>query len=303
MLRAGRVRRGAGAGRMYPTRSDPAGTQPAQRGVPVDSYLWLAAIGLFAGLVGGLLGIGGSIIMIPAMNELFGLNQHLHQGAALIVNFFVAVPAVYQHTRAKAIVWSVVRAMAPGAVVAVLVGVGVSELPVFAARNQGYLVLVFAGFMVCVAAADFHKMLCRDGGERPSAAADNPIWKAALLVGLPTGFVSGLLGVGGGVVMVPLQRRVLHMPLRQAIANSATTIIALSLVGAASKNYALIAEGLDPWWSAIAMAAVLIPTAMIGAFCGGKLTHTLPVGQVRLAFILLLLAFAIRMTLRAVGTL
>jgi uncharacterized membrane protein YfcA len=93
------------------------------------------------------------------------------------------------------------------------------------------------------------------------------------------------------------------MPLRQAIANSATTIIVLSLVGATTKNYAVIADGLDPWWSSIALAAVLIPTAMVGAFFGGKLTHTLPVPKIRLAFIVLLLAFAARMALRASATL
>ena len=266
-------------------------------------YICLAAVGLFAGLAGGLLGIGGSIIMIPAMNELFGLHQHPHQAAALIVNFFVVVPAVYQHSRARAIVWPVVRGMAPAAAVAVLVGVGVSELPIFAGRNQGYLTLVFAAFMAYVAVADLYKMLSTGAAEPVPASAGRSAWRAALLVGLPAGFVSGVLGVGGGIVMVPLQRRVLHMPLRQAIANSATTIIVLSLVGATTKNYAVISHGPDPWWNSIALAAVLIPTAIVGAFFGGKLTHTLPVPKIRLAFILLLLAFAARMALRASATL
>ncbi len=267
------------------------------------SYVWLAVVGLVAGAAGGLLGIGGSIIIIPAMNELFGLHQHVHQAAALIVNFFVAVPAAYQHTRARAIVWPVVRGMAPAAMVFVLVGVAVSELPIFSGRNQAVLALLFAAFMACVAAADLYRMFRSPLGGSPAQAANYSAWKSALLVGLPAGFVSGLLGVGGGIVMVPLQRRVLRMPLRQAIANSATAIILLSVVGATAKNYAVIREGLDPWWGTFALAGVLIPTAILGSIFGSRLTHTLPVRRIRLAFILVMLLFAVRLALRAVETL
>ena len=63
----------------------------------------LALIGLLAGLLGGLLGIGGSIVMIPAMTEVLGPDQHLYQAAAMTVNFFVVVPAVIRHSRAGAI--------------------------------------------------------------------------------------------------------------------------------------------------------------------------------------------------------
>jgi uncharacterized membrane protein YfcA len=270
------------------------------------AYFALAAVGLVAGLAGGLLGIGGSIIMIPAMNELFGLEQHPHQAAALIVNFFVVVPAVYQHSRARAILWPVVRGMAPAAVVAVLLGVAVSELAIFAGPKQGYLALVFVAFMVYAAGTDLWKMIRKGAAEPSPDQVVHSTWKSALLVGLPAGFTSGLLGVGGGIMMVPLQRKILHMPLRQAIANSATTIIILSLVGATTKNYAVITDPVspvDPWWTTFLLAAVLIPTAMVGAFFGGKLTHTLPVKQIRLAFIILLLAFAARMALRAAATL
>jgi uncharacterized membrane protein YfcA len=267
--------------------------------VGVYHYVLLAVIGLVAGLAGGLLGIGGSIVMIPGMNELFGPRQHLHQAAAMIVNFFVVVPAVYQHYRAGAIVWPVVKWMAPAAVVAVLLGVGASELPLFAGPNRRNLVLVFAAFLAFIALRDLYRMFRRPADEPAKRPEATPAWKAAVLVGLPAGFVAGLLGVGGGIVMVPLQRRVLRMPIRQAIANSATAIILLAPVGAALKNYAVITRGLAPWWTTFALAAVLIPTAMIAASFGGKLTHTLPVRRIRLAFVILLLICAARMVIRA----
>ena len=65
----------------------------------------LAAVGLLAGVLGGLLGVGGSILMIPAMVFLFAdrygpEGQHLYQAAAMIVNLFVVLPAVDRHRRA-----------------------------------------------------------------------------------------------------------------------------------------------------------------------------------------------------------
>ncbi len=265
--------------------------------------LLLALIGLVAGLAGGLLGIGGTIVMIPGMNELFGPRQHLHQAAAMIVNFFIVVPAAYQHARARAIHWPVVRGIAAAAVVSVLLGVAASESRLFAGRNQVYLAGLFGVFMFCIGATDLYRMLRRSEQTSPEVAAAVPTWKAALLVGVPTGFISGLLGVGGGIMAVPLQRRLLRIPIRNAIANSATTIIVLSIVGASLKNYAIVADGVAPWSEPVKLAAILIPTAMVASFFGGKLTHTLPVRQVRLAFILLLFVFAFRMVGRALAAL
>ena len=60
----------------------------------------LIIIGLFAGLLGGMLGVGGSIVILPALTEVLGPNQHTYQAAAMVVNFFVVMPAVWQHRRA-----------------------------------------------------------------------------------------------------------------------------------------------------------------------------------------------------------
>ena len=126
-------------------------------------------------------------------------------------------------------------------------------------------------------------------------------WQAALLVGVPTGFVSGLLGVGGGVVAVSLQRRYLGVGLRSAIANSAAMIIALSLVGATVKHVALMKNHPEYGWLEPAkLAALLIPMAIVGASVGGRLTHLLPLKVVRTAFAILLLVAGTRMVYWAI---
>lgn len=270
----------------------------------------LPVIGLLAGLVGGMLGVGGSIIMIPAMTEVLGPDQHLYQAAAMIVNFFVVVPAVYQHHRAGAVDSALVVRVIPFAIVTVLVGVGVSELPLFAREGEAYLRALFGLFLIYVAVTDLYRLIRR--GEIRAGDSDETVgdriekspaqWRLAAAVGIPMGFVAGLLGVGGGILAVPLQRRFLRVPIRSAIANSATLIIATSFIGAVAKNSAMAAEhtrGSDP----LILAMLLIPTAIIGSLVGGRMTHRAPLMFVKAAFFLLLVLAAIRLTGGAVRAL
>ena len=86
---------------------------------------------------------------------------------------------------------------------------------------------------------------------------------------------------------MPLQQVFLRMPLRRAIANSAATILPLSLIGAICKNYANARAGV-PLPEALKLALFLIPTAIIGGLLGGRLTHLLPRWVLRVAVILLM---------------
>ena len=269
----------------------------------VELLLPLLLIGLLAGWTGGLLGVGGSIVMIPALTEVFGPNQHVYQAAAMIVNFFVVVPAVYHHASVGAVDRKTVARLLPLAVVAVVTGVVVSELPLFANSGERYLRGLFGLFLLSICAADLY------GLARPSApksvappGSTQLGWRSSAVVALPTGLVAGLLGVGGGVLAVPLQRRFLGVPIRNAIANSATVIIATSVIGATIKNYAMVtthAGGDGDGTDAFVIAACLAPTAMVGSAIGSRLTHRLPVRAIKVAFFILLAVAAVRLTLGA----
>jgi hypothetical protein len=118
-------------------------------------------------------------------------------------------------------------------------------------------------------------------GSGPSAA------RTAGVVGVPTGLVAGLLGVGGGALAVPFQQVFLRMPLRNAIANSSATIICVSVVGATFKNIRLVQNGMAPT-AALTLAVFLIPTAMVGGYFGARLTHRAPLRVLRVMFVLLM---------------
>jgi len=260
----------------------------------IDFFI-LGGIGIFMGLFGGLLGIGGSIVMIPAMVFFFGEDQHLYQAAALICNFFVAGSSVIVHRKEGAIVKDVVKWLVPAAAFGMIAGVAISNSSVFARENSYLLARVFGVFLFYVVIYNFFRFGSGAGGENGmdiSESRKSPI--LTILCGLMMGISGGLLGMGGGGVCVPAQQLFLKMPLKRAISNSAATIASVVLIGAFYKNMTLYKQGISVMDS-IKIAVVVIPAAIIGGYIGGKLMHKLPRDLVRAIFIILALIAGIKM--------
>lgn len=262
--------------------------------------LWPLAIlsGLATGIVGAMFGIGGSVLLIPALNELFGPRQHLHQACAMILNFFVAMPAAWRYSGLGLVDREVVYGALPAAIVGVFGGVLFSEMPFFSGDHQHNLTAVFGLFLMIVACGQLIPRRDRQALDTKDAEPRAATWRGGVAIGLPTGLISGLLGVGGGLVAVPLQQLLLRMPLKRAIANSAMLICGLSLIGAAWKNHrwaiATPAEATAP----LQLAAILVPLVIIGSRFGSRITTRLRVGQLRVYFGLFLLIAAIRQIAR-----
>lgn len=256
---------------------------------------------MLAGTLGGLLGIGGSVVMIPAMMMIFAVQDggsdriHQYQAAAMIVNFLLMLPAVARHTKAKAVLWDVWRWLGPAALAGIVLGVWVSQIAIFRGDNQKYMKILFGAFLIYVAYKNIRKLLAKSthGTSLVDKSAEPP-WKSAA-VGLPMGFSAGLLGIGGGALAVPALQMIIHLPLRNAIATSAATIMTIAWLGAIVKNVAVQANGDGTIIESLTLAACLAPTAMIGSYIGGHLTHKLPLKVVRVAFIALMILAAVKM--------
>ena len=258
-------------------------------------YLILVLIGLVMGVFGGLLGIGGSIVMIPAMMIFFKGDQHLYQAAAMICNFFVSVSAVFVHKKANVLVIDVIKWLIPAGLIGILAGVWFSNIDFFTGVKSTNLTRVFGFFMVYVAVYNISKFRHHDGGadglDISETRKSGPL---TLVSGLFTGLSAGLLGLGGGSICTPMQQLCLKMPLKRAITNSSALIVATALVGAFYKNLTLPKHGIAITDS-LKIAVVIIPTAMLGAFIGGKLMHKLDKKIVRIIFIALLVTAAYKM--------
>ena len=116
------------------------------------------------------------------------------------------------------------------------------------------------------------------------------VWKI-FIVGFPMGLTAGLLGIGGGAVCVPTQQVLLRIPLRRAIANSSATILCVASLGATYKNLTLPEHGIAVTTS-LWLALTLVPTAILGGYCGGKLTHVIPRKLLRIVFIFFMASVA-----------
>jgi uncharacterized protein len=251
----------------------------------VIEVLILVAIGLLMGIFGGGLGIGGSIIMIPALAWAFGENQHLWQASAMICNFVVAVASVIVHHRENMLVRDVVKAMFPAAVIGIIAGVAISNTSVFAGRNSYLLARVFGWFMVYLAVYNLFRFGGKSGGDDGRDISQIRRSKPrAMVAGAVAGVGNGLLGIGGGSIATPLQQLLMRMPLKRAMANSSAMIMGISLFGAAYKNATLGQHGIS-WGESVRIAAIVAPTAIVGSILGTKMMHKVHKDWVRAVFI------------------
>ena len=250
----------------------------------------LLVLGLTAGALGGLVGVGGSIVIIPVLTLLMGQDQHLSQAAAMIINVLVAAASLLQHSRARAVRWAVVGRLVPLGLVMVLAGVAASN-----AVHGEILTKLYGGFLLYVIAFTVAKLV-GDHRNRPAPSEPRTGWLRVGSVGAAMGFVAGLLGIGGAPVSIPLLQRLVHLPLREAIAVTSAAMVITSIAGAVVKNATLStltdaagrSLGLD-FRDSFLLASFLAPTAVLGALAGARLTHVLPVRWVRVVFILVMI--------------
>jgi len=259
----------------------------------VEELISQGVLGLLAGMLGGLFGVGGSIIILPGLIIYYnyfhggysGQLQHQLQAAAMICNFFIAVPAAITHYRAKAVVKPIAGRMIVSALAGIIMGVSLSNSSFFASGKGVYLRYILGGFLVYVVLYNIFRLFSKKEELSSYSAAAEPVGWKVFLVGGAMGLTAGLLGIGGGVVGVPGQQFLLRVPLRRAIANSAVTIVFVSLVGAIYKN-ATLAEHQAAAGDAIQLAAMLIPSVIVGSFIGARLTHVFPAKVLQIVFIL-----------------
>ncbi len=266
----------------------------------MSAIIIYAVIGVVMGLAGGLVGIGGSIVMIPALVMAFGLgennhNQHLYQASAMICNVFVAAGSVFAHHRARLLMPKTLAYLIPASVIACIAGVMVSNISFFSGSRSIWLTRMFGIFLIYTIIDQYIRM-------RNSSHADNGIdcenfrdsAFGAAGAGVLTGFIGGILGIGGGSICTPFQQLFLNMPIKRAIANSAATIVIGSAAGAIMKNATIHLHGFTVLDS-VKIAVSVAPSAIIASFIGARLMHVLPHKAVQAVFIIVLLISAYKL--------
>ena len=257
--------------------------------IEIFGYL---ALGIVAGLLGGILGIGGSVVLIPVLNLIYGFSFHLSQAAAMTVNPCIAAPAAWEHSRAGYISWPIFWRCLPSGILFIISAAILSNyIPAL------YLQFIFGLFLIWVFIDGLAKLV-RKRTEVERKDRDVNWWRCSL-VGAITGAFSGLLGIGGGLATVPLLQKLCGLSLKTAIGTSSAIMILTTTCGALAKNMSLsekIADGSTVnGLASISIAVWLIPTGIIGALIGAHLCHILPNRTVRSLFLILVAIAAIKM--------
>ena len=270
-------------------------------------YILYILIGITAGTLGGLLGIGGSIIVIPALilitsfnNTYDGHTQHLIQAVGMICNFCVSLPAAFGHWQSRAVIKSLVKRLVPAALVGVIIGVFCSNLPLFAGPNGKYLSVLLGCFLFYVACFNFYQLLKKNKNIDSEQCQPNYENKAGILFsGGIVGLIAGLLGVGGGSICVPCQQVFFKVPLKNAIANSSCTILGIVFVGAIYKNATLSIHSIEVIKS-FKLAACIAPSAMVASYFGSKLTHKFNQNILRIIYLVFMYTVSILVVYKAI---
>ena len=254
--------------------------------IPVWEILVLAGIGLGSGMLGGLLGIGGAVVNTPAIVLILARDIHTAQAASMSVTFFVAAPAAYRHWKCGGLRFDLIRAIVPAALIGILLGVTASIW-----MPDQELRLIFGVFLIYVLYVNFRRVIeTSQQREVRTSRPERVNIKRGTVVGSVAGFGAGLLGIGGGLITVPLTQLMCRCQLRQCIACSAAVMCVTSLVGATYKNITLPNVpniGDVHWWTALTIGVWLIPTCFLGSWIGARLTYVLPLKLVRSVFCIL----------------
>lgn len=250
-------------------------------------------VGVLAGILAGLLGIGGGLVIVPMLVMAFAwqgipseYSMHLALGTSMASIVFTSVSSFMAHHRRGAVQWIVVRRIVPGIILGTFLGSCIaSRLSTF------YLKIFFVVFLYYVSV-----QLLLD--KKPKASRDFPGYAGMFGVGNLIGIVSSFVGIGGGTMSVPFMIWC-NLAVHQAIGTSAAIGFWIAVAG--TLGYVIngfYTEGLPTYSLGYAYLPALfgiVCASVLTAPLGVRLAHSLPVGRLKRLFAFLLMIVGTRM--------
>lgn len=250
-------------------------------------------LGAVAGILAGLLGVGGGIVIVPMLLFAFtwqGMPQDslmlMALGTSMGSILFTSISSTLAHNRVKGVEWRVVRAISPGILIGTFCGsFAASHIP---ARVLQLFFVAFLAFVVT-------QMI---GGKKPKPSRHLPGFMGLSCAGGVIGTVSSLVGIGGGTLSVPFLLWN-NVDIRKAIGTSAAIGFFIALAGCVG----YVANG----WRAPALPAysfgysyvpalsAIVAVSLFTAPIGVRLAQTLPVRKLKMCFAGLLIVVGTRM--------
>lgn len=254
-------------------------------GVDIWQLLILAVLGLVGGVLSGVAGVGGGLVFVPALVYAAGWNIKEAVAASFVIIIFSALSGTIRNARSEDPAdWRSAALFASTVAPASLIGVFVSTI-----SSSVVVQVAFAAVLLALAYPTAR------GSAGPSEEGLKIPVALVLLAGVGIGALSGLVGVGGGVVMVPLMVLGLGLSTKQAVSTSLAVVLFTGVV--ASVGYAV--AGFSDFLSLVP----LVVGAMMGAWLGVRLRDWLPEKVVRIGFAGFMVVIALRTLGEAAGVL
>jgi len=233
----------------------------------IEAIVVSVALGAVLGGLGGLFGIGGGIIAIPALGLLFGMNQQAAEGTALVMIVANVLLGFWKYRQRSAIDWRFAVTLALSASLFTYVTARWAvHLPTDVLREAFAVFLIAMAIYLCIRIARPNR------AETPSPLA----WPWSALVGVTGGILSGLFGVGGATIAPPALTRFF------GLSQSAAQGLALALVapGTIVALFVYAKAGDVDWSIGLALALGGLTTVSVGVAAA----HRLPEKNLRLLF-------------------
>jgi len=263
--------------------------------IHVAQIIALLITGVAVGFASGLLGVGGCFIMVPvqfwALTSV-GVDPTVAIRIAFGTNLLVVLPTAFSgamtHHKKGAVLWKA------GVTFGIAGAVGAFFGAFIASHLPGKVLTVAFGIAVILGAL---RMLTAKPPQVTDEPSDGIV--AFILWGIPLGIVSGIVGIGGGVLMIPIMVYFLKFKMHQAVGTSTALMIFTAIGGSLSFLInGLGVSGLPPystgylnWLQWVLLAGCSIPMAIVGA----KVAHLLPAKQLKYIFIAVMFYMGLKM--------
>ena len=249
-------------------------------------------------MLAGLLGVGGGLIIVPVLFEVFtqigvdsALKMHMAIATSLATILLTSISSTYAHHRHQAVLWPVFWRLTPGILVGAAIGASIVDY-----LTTSVLIVCFAVFEVFVAYQMWFSI-------KPNAHRKLPASQAMFSVGGIIGSMSAIIGIGGGTLTVPFLIWC-NQHIRNAVATSSACGFPIALASVVTYFFlGYDMQGLPTQsMGYIYMPAFLSISIMSLLFAplGAKLAHSLPVMALKKTFAVILFLIGLRMIVKIV---
>lgn len=261
----------------------------------------LAGFGLIVGILTGLFGVGGGFIITPLLKVVFGIPYELAIGSSLSFIIGAGSSAMRRHMRLGNVEFRSTVILAAGSMAGAIGGAQLNELIHRGLGEVNYTMIINGSFVVILvltawmvarpqagasgAKSLLQRMAIGPRIDLPAAGLSAVSLPGICLVGLVIGFTSGMLGIGGGVLFVPLLIVAVGLTPHQAVGTSLGVVVFGSIAG--TVRYAT-AGHVNMW-----IVMPLLASSVVGVQIGASLCRRLHPDRLRRYFAVLVLAIAL----------